>query len=111
MVKCEIALLLILFTFCQPYLAAKVWTIDDRQQKLMQEINAGQKSGELTLKEAHILRKQEAHIARKKAKMKAKNLGRLSSDDITDLEKELNKVSIDLNKYRLEKRVSNSEKE
>ena len=72
----------------------------------MQDINAGQKTGELTLKEAHELRKQEASIARKKAKMKGKNLGRLSGDDSSELESDLNKVSLTLNKYRLEKRVS-----
>jgi len=85
---------------------AKTWTVDDRQQKLMQEINKGQKSGELTQKEARMLRKQEATIARKKAKMKRKNLDRLSSEDINELEEDLNKVSVDLNKLRLEKRVS-----
>lgn len=85
---------------------AKVWTIDDRQQKLMQEINAGQKSGELTLKEAHSLRKEEAEIARKKAKMKGKNLGKLTSENISELEEDLNKVSVELNKLKLEKRVT-----
>ncbi len=72
----------------------------------MQEINAGQKSGELTIKEAHCLRKKEANIARKKTKMKAKNLGHLSNNDINDIEKDLNQVSLDLNKYRLEKRIT-----
>jgi hypothetical protein len=97
---------LIIFACCLLQANAKTWTVDDRQQRLMQEINAGQKSGELTVKEARGLRKQEAAVARKKARMKSKNLGRLSSEDINELEEDLNKVSVDLDKLRLEKRVT-----
>lgn len=86
----------------------KTWTVDDRQAKLMQDINAGQKSGELTVKEAHGLRKMEANIARKKAKMKVKNRGRLTPENLSELEGELNEVSVELNKLRLEKRVTSA---
>lgn len=98
--------LVLLLACCQLASDAKTWTVDDRQTKLMQDINQGQKSGELTLKEAHDLRKLEAGIARKKARMKAKGRGVLTDDDLNDLEKDLNKVSVDLNQYKLEKRVT-----
>lgn len=86
----------------------KTWTVDDRQAKLMQGINAGQKSGELTVKEARSLRKMQAGIARKKAKMKGENLGRLTPENTSELEEELNKVSVELNRLRLEKRVTSA---
>jgi hypothetical protein len=59
----------------------------------MQDINTAQKSGALTAKEAKKLRKQLAEIARDKKGMKAKNNGKLSADDISDLQKKLDDAS------------------
>lgn len=86
---------------------AKKWTTDERQLQLMQDINAGQKSGDLTLKEASALRKDLSHVSRKKAKMKFKlpPNGKLSSEQEAEIESDLNKVSSDIHKTKLEKRA------
>jgi len=84
---------------------AKTWTVDDRQVQLMKDINAGQKAGELTLKEAEKLRSDLADVSRKKAKMKAKANGKLTADDKLKLESDINKISTDIRKLKLEKRL------
>jgi hypothetical protein len=86
---------------------AKEWSIDDRQQALMQQINEGQKAKELTVKEAKSLRKDLANLAKKKAKMKAKadKDNTLTKENQTELEGDLNKISVEIQKLKLEKRV------
>lgn len=86
---------------------SKKWNTDERQVKLMQDINAGQKSKELSLDEANKLRKALSHIARKKAQMKrtSKLNGALSTDEESKMESQINKVSSDLHKIKLDKRV------
>ena len=86
---------------------AKEWSIDDRQQALMQQINEGQKAKELTVKEAKSLRKDLANLAKKKANMKtkAKSGNALTKENQTELEGDLNKISVDIQKLKLEKRV------
>lgn len=84
---------------------AKTWTVDERQQELMQQINEGQKAKELTVKEAKNMRKALADLAKKKAKMKAKSKNALTKENVTDLEADLNKISVDIQKLKLEKRV------
>lgn len=84
---------------------AKTWTVDERQTQLMQDINAGQKSKELTLKEANKLRSDLADVARKKKKFLQKNKNKLSPEDTAILEGDLNKVSVNISKLKLEKRT------
>ena len=78
---------------------------DEGQAKLMQQVNAGQKSNQLTLKEAKKLRKDLANVARKKAKMLAKNGRKLSIADTTNLKSDINKISENIHKLELEKRA------
>lgn len=90
--------------FCAPVQAKKM-TVYDRQVALKKEIDAGEKSKELTLKEAVKLREKLESINEKKEKMLAKNGGKLSYKDEEKMEKWLNGVSIDIQKKRLAKRV------
>jgi hypothetical protein len=83
----------------------KTWTIDERQVQLMQDINAGQKSKELTLKEANKLRSYLADVARKKKKFLKRNANKLTQDDTVILEGDLNKISVNISKLKLEKRA------
>ena len=92
--------------FCNSAVAkGEVWTIDTRAAKLMQEINDGQKSGELTLKEAKKLRGDLADIAHRKHLMKGDNDGKVSDADKNKIEGDLNKVSAKIHKLELAKRV------
>jgi hypothetical protein len=84
---------------------ARKWTITQRESALIKQIDAGQKSGELTLKEATNLRDNHAKILDKANKMKAKNGGKLSYADENKLEKQLNKLSDDIHSKKLQKRV------
>ncbi len=103
------ALALALSSFFSTFLSveAKEWSIDDRQQALMQQINEGQKAKELTVKEAKSLRKDLANLAKKKANMKAKadKNNTLTKENQTELEGDLNKISVEIQKLKLEKRV------
>ncbi|MBA3856135.1 MAG: hypothetical protein C0507_04425 [Cyanobacteria bacterium PR.3.49] len=84
----------------------KVWTVDARQTQLMADINEGQKGKQLTKKEADRLRSDLADVARKKKKMKEKaENGKLTDANKNDLEADLNKISVAIQKYKLEKRV------
>ena len=80
--------------------AAKKYTITERIDALSARVNAGQKSGELTLKEADDLR-NNSEID----KYKSKNGGKLSYANENVVEKDLNKVSLKLTKKELSKRV------
>jgi hypothetical protein len=91
---------------CNGVLAkAPVWTIDTRAAKLMQDINDGQKSGELTVKEAKKLRSDLADIAHRKSLIKGDNEGKVSDSDKAKIEGDLNKVSVKIHKLELTKRV------
>jgi uncharacterized protein YlxW (UPF0749 family) len=83
----------------------KTWTVEQRQLKLMQDINAAQKIKELTAKEAKKLRSDLSDVSRKKKKMLAKGNGTLTDDDKKELETDLNDVSANILKFRLEKRT------
>ncbi len=84
----------------------KVWTIEARQAQLMQDINEGQKGKQLTKKQSDRLRSDLADVARKKKKMKSKNDGGpLTEDQKKELEGDLNTISDDIHKYKLEKRA------
>ena len=85
---------------------AKTWTVEDRQTQLMQDINTAQKQKQLTAKEAKKLRSDLADIARHKTELKAKSANqKLTSDDVTKLESELNDISVKIKKVQLGKRV------
>lgn len=111
--KSLLALVLSLFTFTGilaplPQASAKhakKYTITDRQQTLKKEIAEGEKSEELTAKEAQSLNEEEAGIEAKELKMKAKNNGSLTYADQNKIEKELNKLSVRIQKLKLDKRV------
>ncbi len=72
---------------------SKVWTIEERQNQLMQDINDAEKSKQISAKEARALRKMQANIARKKAAFRARNRGKLTDDDIAKLNKDLDAAS------------------
>jgi hypothetical protein len=85
--------------------AAKKYTITERIDALSARVNAGQKSGELTLKEADDLRNKIANVNSEIDKYKSKNGGKLSYANENVVEKDLNKVSLKLTKKELSKRV------
>lgn len=85
---------------------AKVWTIEARQIQLMADINEGQKGKQLTKKEADHLRSDLADVSRKKKKMKSKAVeGKITEEQKSELEGDLNKISVDIKKLKLEKRA------
>jgi hypothetical protein len=75
---------------------SKAWTVEERQTKLMQDINAGQKSGKLTAKESTKLRKKLSNVARTKAKMSAKQNGKLTAEDKANLQKRIDRASTEI---------------
>jgi len=75
-------------------------SVEQRQAKMMQDVNAGQKSGALTAKESKKLRKNLADVARKKAAMKSNANGKLSVADTATMQKIIDRTS---NKITLEK--------
>jgi len=85
---------------------ARKWTIYERQVAEQKRINGGEHSGELTKKEADGLRDDMSDIANRISKMKDKNGGKISYSDEGKLEKNLNKVTLKIEKLRLEKRVT-----
>lgn len=85
--------------------SAKEWTINERQDQLMKDINAAQKKKDLTDKEAKKLRGDLADVARKEAKLRGKNNKQIPVEDLAKLEKALNEVSVDIKQKALEKRV------
>jgi Skp family chaperone for outer membrane proteins len=72
---------------------SKTWTVDERQAKLMQDVNAAQKAGKLTAKQANQLRKSLAEIARKKKKLQDKAGGSLNAEDTSKLQSAIDRVS------------------
>jgi hypothetical protein len=85
--------------------ARRHYTITQRQVALRAEVNSGQKSNDLTLKEADALRDRLTGITEEETKMKAKNGGKLSYKDEGKLEKKLNSISVDMTKEKLAKRT------
>lgn len=91
---------------------AQTMTIWQRQKALMTNINQGQKNNQLTDKEAKSLRKKLSAVSKKKTKMKQDaEGGKLSSENVIELEKDLNDISVEIKKLRLEKRVKVLEKQ
>lgn len=91
---------------------AETMTIWQRQKALMTNINQGQKNNQLTDKEAKSLRKKLSAVSKKKAKMQRDaDGGKLSSENVMELEKDMNDISVEIKKLRLEKRVKVLEKQ
>jgi hypothetical protein len=88
-----------------PAEAAKHYTITQRQEMLNKEVSAGLKANELTLKEANKLKDRLTDVRNRIEKMKAKNAGKLSYKDEGKVEKDLNAISVDMQKEKLAKRV------
>jgi hypothetical protein len=84
----------------------KVYTITDRQVELRSKVDAAFKHNELTLKQADGLRGDLDDINGDIEKMKSKNGGKLSYKDEGKVEKRLNKVSLSLTKWELQKRAT-----
>mgnify|MGYP000113432034 CR=1 FL=1 len=82
-------------------------TITMRIERLSAKISKGQKSKELTLKEADHLREDISDINARIEKAKEKNGGKLSYADQNKIEKDLNKVSLKITKNSLNKRTAN----
>jgi hypothetical protein len=82
------------------------YTITQRQEQLNREITAGLKANELTEKESTKLHERMTDVSSEISKMKAKNAGKLSYKDQGKVEKTLNSISIDMQKEKLQKRVT-----
>jgi hypothetical protein len=88
-----------------PSLARK-WTVTQRQEALLKEIESDYKANQLTLAERDDLKEQRQKIVDREKSMKDKNGGKLSYEDNRKLEKDLNNLSIKLQKKVLAKRVA-----
>jgi len=84
---------------------AKTWTIDERQEQLMKDINAAQEKKALTTKEGDKLRKMLANVSKKKNKWKTDKTRDLTEDEKLKLEGDLNKISVQIKALQLEKRT------
>ncbi|PZM79226.1 MAG: hypothetical protein DKT66_22365 [Candidatus Melainabacteria bacterium] len=81
------------------------YTITQRHEILAAKINRMERAGELTLREARDLRDDNQDVWKKVSRMKARNGGKLSYENIAEVEKDLNKISNKIHKKALEKRV------
>lgn len=88
-----------------PVVQAKKYTISDREVSLEKKVDAAYKANQLTLKEADNLKSKLSDVKDEEVKMKQKNGGKLSYENLTKLEKDLNKISEKLQHKMLEKRV------
>lgn len=100
-------MILLLSTLWNGPAIGKEWTIQERQDQLMKDINKAQKAKALTDKEAKKLRGNLADVARRKKKMESKGKvkGKLDDNDKMKLESDLNDISVEIKKLQLEKRV------
>lgn len=67
--------------------------VDQRQQNQEKRIEQGEKSGELTNKEAHKLQKEHRAIRKEIAADRAANGGKLTQEEKKDINKQQNKES------------------
>jgi hypothetical protein len=88
-----------------PCVQAKKYTIYDREVALERKIDKAYKANQLTLKESDSLKNKIKDIKENEQDMKNKNGGKLSYENMNDLEKSLNKVSNKLNQKMLDKRT------
>lgn len=104
-IKTILAASLLAILVVSPSVQAKKYTITDREVALERKIDKAFKGNQLTLKEADNLKDKMKNIKDDEQKMKDKNGGKLSYENMTSLETSLNKVSEKLQKKMLEKRV------
>jgi len=100
-----LSLVVISFAVASPCVHAKKYTIYDREVALERKIESAYKANQLTLKEADGLKAKIKDIKDDEQKMKDKNGGKLSYENMHDVENSLNKVSEKLQKKQLEKRT------
>ncbi len=96
---------LLMITSTSATFAAHHWTVTQRQQALLSEINSAHRHNQLTLKEFNDLTEEQQKIVSKEQSMKDKNGGKLSQKDLTTLERNLNDLSNKIHKKVLDKRV------
>jgi hypothetical protein len=99
----RLAALALIFCFAQalPSVAAeKKWTTYERQVNLMKRVNAGQKSNELTAKQAKRLRKDLSKIAVKKQKSQDQPRGEKRTRDMSHVEEHLTSTSKKINELK-----------
>ncbi|HIA55609.1 MAG TPA: hypothetical protein EYN91_26590 [Candidatus Melainabacteria bacterium] len=84
---------------------ARRYTITQRHQILGAKINRMERAGELTLREARDLRDDNQDVWKKVSRMKSRNGGKLSYENIAEVERDLNKISNKIHKKALAKRV------
>lgn len=96
--------------FAPSDVSAKTWTIDERQEQLMKDINSAQEKKALTAKEGDKLRKMLARVSKKKAKWKTDKTRELSEDEKLKLEGDLNEISVEIKRLQLEKRTEEPKK-
>ncbi len=89
----------------------KEWTVNERQDQLMKDINEAQKKKDLTAREAKGLRSDLADVTRTEAKIKENNNDKIPDGDKAKLESMLNDVSVRIKQPSLEKRVAEAKKE
>ena len=84
---------------------ARKYTIYQRQAALKTRIAKAERAKELTYKEASNFKDDLSEVQRDKQRYMEKNNGKLSYEDISKLEKKLNRISAGVQKKALEKRV------
>lgn len=86
-----------------PVLASdKPTTTYQHQVNLMKEVNAGQKSKQLTVKQAKHLRKDLSNIAVHKQNSRDKNEGKIAGEDQSKIEEKLSKTGDKIKKLKEE---------
>jgi hypothetical protein len=103
LIYCILALLTCAFSASS---LAKHWTVTQRQDALLKEIDSSFKANQLTAKEHDDLRNEQQKIIVREKSMKEKNAGKISYEDNRRLEKDLNTLSLKLHKKVLAKRVA-----
>ena len=99
------ALALVVAFVASPIAQAHKYTITDREVALERKIDSAYKANQLTLKEVDNLKDKIKSVKENEQKMKDKNGGKLSYENNTSLEKDLNKISDKLHTKMLDKRV------
>jgi hypothetical protein len=84
---------------------ARKYTIYQRQAALKTRIAKAERAKELTYKEARNFKDDLSEVQTDKRRYMDKNNGKLSYEDISKLEKKLNRISAGVQKRALEKRV------
>lgn len=100
-----LALSLVVACAVSPAAQARKYTIYDRQVVLERKIDSAFRANQLTLKEADSLKDKLKNVKEEEQRMKQKNGGKLSYENQTSLERDLNKISEKLHKKELEKRT------